>query len=330
MNVALIGAGAAGAACVSVLRSRRADFCVFEKARGAGGRLATRRVSGILPDQDISYDHGAPSFEWPESLAAELKSVLSIQSVQPLRDALFVSAPQMPQLVKELLADGKIKTQCEIDFVERSGSHWFLVEKQLTPTAQVVRHGPFDALVITAPAPQAKNILRKVTCSWKSELDRIEYHPCWTLMLSVTGELRIPTGGLLPEVQSVTPQQGKPLRVQHPQLSSGVIHMTPEWSQMNLEKDATTVLDELLDLLLPRLGCAKDDVRHATAHRWRYSTVAKTLGCTLLADREMQVYYSSDGCGSESGEQGVAAAVRSGLRTGQMLVEQHLAQKQLS
>ncbi|MEY4065986.1 MAG: Protoporphyrinogen oxidase [Pseudomonadota bacterium] len=321
MNVALIGAGAAGAACVSVLRSRRADFCVFEKARGAGGRLATRRVSGILSDQDLSYDHGAPSFEWPHSLAGELKAVLSQQTVQPISETLFVSAPHMPHLVKELLADGKVKTQCEIDVVERCEGKWFLVEKQLTPAAPANRHGPFDALVITAPAPQAKNILRQVSCSWKSELDRIEYHPCWALMLSVKGQLHLPNGESLPHVQSVTAQQSKPLRAQHSQLTSWVIHMTPEWSRMNLEADAAAVLEQLLDHLLPQLSCARGDVVHATAHRWRYSTVAQSLGCTLLADRELQIYYSSDGCGSETGEHGVAAAVRSGLRTGQMLLE---------
>ncbi|MFU8831791.1 MAG: FAD-dependent oxidoreductase [Wenzhouxiangella sp.] len=53
MKVAIIGAGIAGLSAADRLREVGADCTVFEKSRGLGGRMATRRVN------DLEFDHGA-------------------------------------------------------------------------------------------------------------------------------------------------------------------------------------------------------------------------------------------------------------------------------
>lgn len=55
-RVAVIGAGIAGISCARVLRDAGHAVRVFDKSRGIGGRMATRR------GESSSYDHGAQYF----------------------------------------------------------------------------------------------------------------------------------------------------------------------------------------------------------------------------------------------------------------------------
>lgn len=55
-NVAIIGAGISGLALANKI-GHIANVTIFEKSRGFGGRVATRRVD------DFSFDHGAQFFK---------------------------------------------------------------------------------------------------------------------------------------------------------------------------------------------------------------------------------------------------------------------------
>ena len=53
VQIAVIGAGIAGLACARELARADAKVTVFEKSRGLGGRLGTRRQG------NFAFDHGA-------------------------------------------------------------------------------------------------------------------------------------------------------------------------------------------------------------------------------------------------------------------------------
>ena len=53
-RVAIIGAGISGLACARQLAKAGVSVVVFDKGRGIGGRVATRRAG------DLQFDHGAP------------------------------------------------------------------------------------------------------------------------------------------------------------------------------------------------------------------------------------------------------------------------------
>ena len=59
MRVAIIGAGLAGATTARTLVDAGADVVVFDKSRGVGGRMATRRAPH---DAAVTFDHGAQYF----------------------------------------------------------------------------------------------------------------------------------------------------------------------------------------------------------------------------------------------------------------------------
>jgi renalase len=56
-DIAIIGAGIAGLACAQRLQDGGCSVTLFDKGRGAGGRMATRRVT--TPFGEIAFDHGA-------------------------------------------------------------------------------------------------------------------------------------------------------------------------------------------------------------------------------------------------------------------------------
>ena len=53
-KIAIIGAGIAGLACARNLAQAGVQAVVFDKGRGIGGRVATRRAG------NLRFDHGAP------------------------------------------------------------------------------------------------------------------------------------------------------------------------------------------------------------------------------------------------------------------------------
>ena len=53
VRIAVIGAGIAGLACARELARADAKVTVFERSRGLGGRLGTRRQG------NLAFDHGA-------------------------------------------------------------------------------------------------------------------------------------------------------------------------------------------------------------------------------------------------------------------------------
>lgn len=58
--MAIVGAGMAGAAAAGALREAGVAVRLFDKGRGAGGRMSTRRVS--TPVGELVFDHGAQWF----------------------------------------------------------------------------------------------------------------------------------------------------------------------------------------------------------------------------------------------------------------------------
>ncbi len=60
MRIGIVGAGIAGLACAHRLAGRGHDVVLFDKGRGPGGRMSTRRVQ--TPGGEAHFDHGAQYF----------------------------------------------------------------------------------------------------------------------------------------------------------------------------------------------------------------------------------------------------------------------------
>ena len=269
MKIAIIGAGPAGCAAARRLSERGADVTVFDKARGPGGRTSSRRIG------DRSVDHGAPSLPSPDP---DLLAALPALPLSPWQGGL-TAIPRMSALCRALLGEIPLRTEIRATSLSEG----------------LLRHeggeeGPFDAFLVTVPAPQATEAL--VGAAAARALAGISMSPCW----SVFGErpdpptepvTRLPEGTLYRE-------STKPARPPSPLVT---FHASPSWSRERLEDSPA----QIAALLAPHVGPA------ATAHRWRYARVEAPLDVPFLGGHGL--WYAGDAClGGD-----VVGALRSGL-----------------
>ena len=165
-KVAIIGAGISGLVCARLLVEQGMEVTVFEKSRGVGGRMATRRTP-----EGCHFDHGAQYFTvrderfrryvdswladglvapWEGRICVLQRGVVAEKS-EPL--ARFVGIPGMNAVCKRLAADLRVKLQCEVAPVVHEGNSWRLVDLEARPL------GTFDTVLVSAPAPQAATLL---------------------------------------------------------------------------------------------------------------------------------------------------------------------------
>ncbi|MEL7027957.1 MAG: FAD-dependent oxidoreductase, partial [Pseudomonadota bacterium] len=181
-RVAIVGAGLAGLTAARRLADAGLAPVLFEKSRGLGGRLATRRAG----DQ-LSFDHGAqfitaksPEFEaflkaaseigdaalWRPRLADELK---------PAPDPWRVGAPGMSGLVSNLAAGLDIRLQTRIAGLTSVAGGW-RIECEDTAAAAT-----FDSVILTAPAKQTADLAETAGTPFP-KAERAALAPCWALM----------------------------------------------------------------------------------------------------------------------------------------------------
>ncbi|WP_431633861.1 NAD(P)/FAD-dependent oxidoreductase [Dyella sp. KULCS107] len=159
-RIAILGAGMAGLTCAHRLHQQGLSPVIFEKSRGVGGRLATRRT-----DSGDAYDHGAqfvtardPAFvDLLENLqeagaAAAWSPRLPADAVQPTH-TWWIGTSGMSALVRPLADALDIRLRSTVSALRRLADQWEL------RLAEQGHAEYFDAVVITAPAPQARALL---------------------------------------------------------------------------------------------------------------------------------------------------------------------------
>lgn len=285
-SIAVIGAGIAGAACAHALHRAGHAVQVFDKARGAGGRLATRRFEWIQENGSegrARLDHGAIGFAARSAafqhFVVEMQSqglitpwhpVLAPQSLPLEQDVpLYVVSPEMPLLCKHLLAGVQTHWSFALDRLTREDAGWRLqAGEQRHPDA-------LDAVVLAIPPAQAAPLLNGLRDDWARFASLIPMQPGWTLMgVAREDEAQGSEWTLArPELGPlawVIRNDRRPGRVADPGHAHWVVHARAGWSRLNLEQDAGWVKHQLCTALEVFLG---HEVRwaHAVVHRWRYA-----------------------------------------------------------
>jgi renalase len=283
-RVAVVGAGLAGSACAASLQQAGAQVTLFEKSRGVGGRMSTRRATWIDAqgvEQSTSFDHGAP---WFNARQPRFKAVLGraqaagcVSSWQPrvhagwpaaLDSGAFVAVPDMPALCRHLAAEVRLCAGQQVQRLQRSSEGWFLA------TAGGGLDGPFDQVMLALPAAQAAVLLAGHHDAWADSLLSLPMTPCWTLM-AVTDDVDWPWDAVEPHrgpLHRVVRNDRKPGRSAPPGCAAWVAQATAEWSAAHLEDDpqaVTAALREALSLLMPGLPAPR--WHHSGVHRWRYA-----------------------------------------------------------
>lgn len=328
-RVAVIGAGVAGSACASGLWRAGFEVTVFDKSRGVGGRMATRRAQWTDFDGTphvAEFDHGCPHFtatrprfqavveraEARGSLARWRQHLYAAFPAPRLRHVL-VPTPHMPAFCRQLLGDVPLRLDHAVTGLRREADGWYL------HFAAGGAAGPFDQVALALPPAQAAALLGAHQQDWSAALAAVRMNPCWTLMAE-TDDIDWPWDAAEPErgpLAWVARNDRKPGRhvaaAGHPGAGAvqWVAHATPAWSLEHLEDDAIEVTEALLAALGRLLGGGGPARwQHASVHRWRYAQRAEPaadgIDCLWSAELGLGV------CGDAFGQGTVEAAWCSG------------------
>lgn len=294
-EIAVIGAGVAGAVCARGLAEAGARVVVFDKGRSIGGRLAQRRRDGAV------FDHGAQFIRPQDPILRNLLeagivagTVARWPAAELDERPVYVGRPGMATPFKQLLAEVPVRTDCRIDRLERAGAEWWLT------AADGGRHGPFRAVVVAAPAPQAAALLatagEHVPQPLAVAAGRAVMAPCWALMLAFDPPLELAgfdarplEGGPVAWIARNTSKPGRD------GLDSWTVHASPAWSTVHLEEPAETVASGLLAAFRDVTGATAVPVQRM-AHRWRYALVTEPAGEAAFYDRAAGLGLCGDWC----------------------------------
>ena len=292
-RVAIVGAGLAGATCAQALAAAGCAVQVFDKARGPGGRLATRRLSWTAPDgqpRSARVDHGAPGFAVADpGLLAALQGLGGDSSVaawvpqaapggraiRPARDW-QLPAPDMPSLCRTLLRGVPLRVSFTVERLVREAGAWRIEGRSEAGPERL--EAAFDAVVLALPPVQAAPLLALHRPDWAQRASLAVMQPCWTLMgvsqrpaRPMAWQVLRPDAGPLSWLHRDDLRPGRSAAADE---AHWVAHARGAWSREHLEQPPEWVL--------PRLQAALDEAlqgllgeplvwRHAVVHRWRYA-----------------------------------------------------------
>jgi hypothetical protein len=284
-SVAVIGAGIAGATAAHRLALAGHPVHVFDKARGPGGRLATRRVEWVDRQGRAAttrLDHGALGFSCSsaafQTFADHALRSGHLVAWQPTLAAgslpleggatLYLPAPDMPALCRDLLKGAPASSSFAVDGLHRGPFGWQV-------QAGGVRHAStFDAVVVALPPAQAAPLLKPHRPDWARHASMAPMQPCWTLMgiaddaaPELGWDLARPPSGPLAWVLR---NDARPGRASVPGQAHWVAHARAGWSRRHLEQPAGWVMQQMQEALAECRG-RPVDWQHCTVHRWRYA-----------------------------------------------------------
>ncbi|WKD28507.1 NAD(P)-binding protein [Halomonas sp. KG2] len=335
-SVAIIGAGLSGLACGHRLATQGVKVALFDKARGPGGRMSSkRRPSATL-------DLGAQAFtvrnqrfankvaewqaagcvaSWPTACYQASASGWQTHNDAQLR---YTGTPRMSAVTRHLadtlnaLPNASMTLETHIATLDKTAAGW-----QLQDTRGSI-HGPFDVVVISAPPPQAKALLAEWEPTLAAACEAKPQRGCWAGWV-IFEEPLPPMAKVAPAWHTVHTQHSvlrlasrnhtKPGREHQPESISLLAQL--DWSDAHIESDSESVAQQLLAAFVSLLPDDTElpNIIELGAHRWRYAQPAQAGHQAYL--------YSTSGlalCGDSFKGSRVEDAWLSGDELGQALL----------
>lgn len=286
-RLAIVGAGMSGLSCADALAIAGYDVTLFDKGRGPGGRMSTRRIE--TPLGEVSFDHGAQYFtardhHFMEQVAAWEADGVVARWPMPAADA-WVGTPGMNAIIKAMAQHHDVHWGMCIDRIEKQGQGWRLI-------AGGTEYSGFDAIILAIPPEQALPFLSLHDFAMAREVMLARSQPCWTAMYTFAAPL--------PGAPDIIRDQGnlgwaarnnaKPQRTGP---EGWVVQARPEWSQAHVEENSDFVTAALLDEMSSVLGMDLPPPAFASAHRWRYAMSAG-LGLGYLWNPDLKLGLCAD------------------------------------
>jgi renalase len=279
-NFAIIGAGLAGISLAYQLKLAGHACSVFEKSRGLGGRLATRRLEHWQADHGAQYFTAtSPAFSaevgrWLDNGWVKPWSVtpwlLTREQLSPSPDQQerFVGTPNMNAMVHGLASGTALYMKTRIDRLEADGEQWRLWDEHGE------HYGNFDAVILTAPMAQSQALLPTEVIN-AALIGSPAMTPTWSMALAfeqptaIEADVVFVKDGIVSWAARDTAKPGRPQ-----QYETWVLHFSPQWSANHLDASAELLQQQVLEVLQRLSKAALPEIHQSFSHRWLYARAA--------------------------------------------------------
>lgn len=301
-RIAVIGAGIAGLVAARALSARH-EVTLFEKARGAGGRMSTRYAG------TYEFDHGAQFFTarsarfrrflephiaaghvapWPATFVELTGSEVTARRRWGGHHPHYVGTPRMNSLCRSLAAGLDLRLETRVTALARRGRRWRILLDDGDG-------GDFDWVVCTAPAAQTAALL-PAGSPLEQSASAAGMLACYALMLGFESPpaldwqaARVLDADLSwISVNSSKPGRGTPFTL--------VVHSTNAWADAHLDDDRRAVSGHLANELEAVTGLDPAAAAHRALHRWRYANLPRRTDDVRQIDADARLAVCGDWC----------------------------------
>ncbi|MDG2013788.1 MAG: FAD-dependent oxidoreductase [Pirellulaceae bacterium] len=326
-SVGVIGAGLSGLVAAQELTKQGFCVTVFDKSRGVGGRMATRRA-----DHETSFDHGAQYFTardpifvtqvdhwlkkgvvatWPDASKQQRFVVLKDGLIQRESRSVprYVGTPAMNSVCKALSVGLEIKKQTRVTRVVHAADQFELLDDVGDSLDK------FDRVIVATPAEQAADLLVDFP-KIKKQIEKVEMSPCWAAMVTLDAPLTDQWVGafLHDSFLSWTARNNtKPGR--NSTYEQVIVHATPEWTDTHWESPGEEVTQAMLQEFWRVTGIQPRHPIALQGHRWKYAIANEPLLDRCLKGEHDRILV----CGDWVGGSRVEGAFLSGWATAEQI-----------
>ena len=324
-KIAIVGAGLAAISCARTLVQAGHRITLFEKSKGVGGRMSTRR------SPFGTFDHGAQYFTVRDprfALALETSpgvcrpwSVTMVQVLDqhgrvaaaglPAREPHWVPGPGMRDLAVAWAAPIAEHIQLEtcVMAIETDALHksqWQLRTRGSDDSSGV--HGGFDHVLLAIPHPQATALLRTLPAktsggaAMSQALEGVSVQPCWTLMLAFPQAVQPGLTTLGPQWNAARSTHHRIAWLSRESSKPGrgiverwTVQASAAWSQEHIHDDVPRVEGKLLKAFAEVTGIRAQPA-YVQAHRWLYAKTDQALGQSHMWDAKSGIGLCGDWC----------------------------------
>lgn len=301
-KIAIIGAGITGLTLANKLQENGLEVQVFDKGRGVGGRISSRRTEWGYIDHGAQYltvrdeqflnflnSHISPELivPWKQNFA-----IFSNHQLQPekLNEFRYVAVPSMSNLCKQLANNLSVKLNTRIANLVKVNNHqWNLIDTNNNV------YNNYDLVIITAPPQQTANLLGNHT-NIAQEIAQIEMLSCFSLMLIPQQKINFSYQGIKCKHEVlgwIGANDSKPLRNDN---GAVVIQSNFDWAAKHIDDNWNDIGNYLQTSAEEILKVSFNELKYKAVHRWLYANPKKTASYPYFWDKKNYLAACGDWC----------------------------------
>ncbi len=311
LRAGIVGAGISGASCAGVLATAGWEVDIFDKARGAGGRLSTRRMDegwATLGSPFISAKR--------DPFRSQLREWVRQGWLTPVRGKIWQGRATVSWTQAQLQNHYRAliePSQLVRNLMDGARLHTLSRVVRLDPRTLILENGEvrgnYDCVICSVPTPQAIPMLHNIPRLRDRLLQDTHYRPVWSFVMRWEGGPDADVIQFDDELLNLAVRQIE---------GEGVwtVHSSHEFAETYFEASQEEASTRAASALMGLLGLPWP-VEVEAAHLWKMALPTTQQGGFWLSDRENRVALIGDGIAGA----GVERAWESGTRLAQALLQ---------